>query len=529
MNFRIDPVYDLFSPVLNSVGQTAFYGGLTDGSVGIWSGSSGSLALVARSGVQAPGAPAGVNLSFDVLNSFNLDWPMLNNAGRTAFVGGLTGAGVNSTNYWGMWSSGSGNLELVARAGDQAPGTPSGTIYGTTTDLFSPVLAGGLNNAGHITFWANLAGSGVLDSLNNGVWVGESGSLTLVTRNPAHAPGTPDGVNFLYATGAVALNHSDQVAFAARLTGNGVNSTNNAGLWSTRSGSLELVVRSGSQAAGLPNGVNYNLFPGFPVLSDFGQIAFRESLTGSGVNSTNNLGIWSDGAGELALVARSGSQAPGTAGGVNFFNLNYPTLNSAGQTAFRADLTGSGVDSTNNRGIWATDWTGILQLIARRGELLEVAPGDFRTLSDLDFVTGTGNGDSRPSGFNNLGQLVFWASFTDGSQGVFVSSKVAGLQGDFNRDARVTSEDIQAMLVALTDLNAYQSVYGLTDAALVVLGDLNGDHAITNADIQPLLDRLAGSGGGTPSVPEPASVLLAACGFVAFVACAHHRRNRAKA
>ena len=42
------------------------------------------------------------------------------------------------------------------------------------------------------------------------------------------------------------------------------------------------------------------------------------SLTGSGVDSTNNAGIWSEGSGSLALVARSGSQAPGTPSGVNF-------------------------------------------------------------------------------------------------------------------------------------------------------------------------------------------------------------------
>ncbi len=529
VNFRIDPTFDLLSPVLNRAGQTAFYGGLTDGSVGIWSGGSGSLGLVARSGVQAPGAPAGVNLNFsDVLNSFNLDWPVLNDAGQTAFVGGLTGTGVNSTNNWGMWSSGSGSLELVARAGDQAPGTPSGTVYGASTDLFSPVLAGGLNDAGHITFWASLAGSGVFDNQSNGVWAGGSDNLTLVTRSAAHAPGTPDGVNFLYATATVALNHSGQVAFAARLTGSGVNSTNNGGLWSNRSGSLELVARSGSQAAGMPNGVNYSSFPAFPVLNDSGQIAFREFLTGSGVNSTNDLGIWSDGAGALALVARSGRQAPGTSGGVNFFDLNYPTLNSAGQTAFRADLTGSGVNSTNNRGIWATDWTGVLQLIARRGELLEVAPGDFRTLSDLDFVTDTGNGDSRPSAIQQLGPACVLGQFHGRIARGACLEQGGGTAGRFQSRWQLTGEDLQAMLVALTDLHSYESLHGLTHSALTMLGDLNGDHAVTNADIQPLLNLLAAS-GAAPSVPEPASALLAACSFFGLVACARGRRHRAPA
>ena len=60
-----------------------------------------------------------------------------------------------------------------------------------------------------------------------------------------------------------------------------------------------------------------------------------------------------------------------------------PVLNDAGQTAFAARLTGSGVRFHNNSGIWATDRTGVLQLIARTGDPLEVAPGDFRTISVL--------------------------------------------------------------------------------------------------------------------------------------------------
>ena len=47
------------------------------------------------------------------------------------------------------------------------------------------------------------------------------------------------------------------------------------------------------------------------MLNDAGQTAFRADLTGSGVGSTNNQGVWSEGSGSLALVARTGSQAPG--------------------------------------------------------------------------------------------------------------------------------------------------------------------------------------------------------------------------
>jgi hypothetical protein len=105
--------------------------------------------------------------------------------------------------------------------------------------------------------------------------------------------------------------------------------------------------------------------------------------------------------------------------------LGSLVLNNAGQIAIRGGLYGSGVDSTNNDGIWATDRTGALQLIARRGDPLEVAPGDFRTISGLNFVGNTGTSDGRPSHFNNLGQLAFSAEFTDGSSGIFVSNRVA--------------------------------------------------------------------------------------------------------
>jgi len=79
-----------------------------------------------------------------------------------------------------------------------------------------------------------------------------------------------------------------------------------------------------------------------------------------------------------------------------------------------ADLTGSGVDSTNNLGLWATDTNGLVELIAREGDLIQIAPGDFRTIKDLSL-----------SDFNNMGELAFLANFTDGSEGIFVSNAVA--------------------------------------------------------------------------------------------------------
>jgi hypothetical protein len=174
--------------------------------------------------------------------------------------------------------------------------------------------------------------------------------------------------------------------------------------------------------------VNYSTFNTL-LLNNAGQIAFSATVAGDGMDPTKNAGIWSDVSGSLAPLALNGQPAPGTPPGVNFgAPVSGPhfggALNSAGQIAFAASLTGSGVNFMNDRGIWATDHTGVLQLIARTGDLLEVAPANFRTIRELYFVAGASNSDGRPSGFNNLGQLAFWARFTDGSQGVFVSNRV---------------------------------------------------------------------------------------------------------
>ena len=152
------------------------------------------------------------------------------------------------------------------------------------------------------------------------------------------------------------------------------------------------------------------------MLNAAGQVAFVADLTGS--CRCSDTGVWSEGSGNLELLARTGIHAPGTPSGINFGSFDTPTLalNGAGQTVFLAYLTGSSVNITNNTGIWATDKNGTLQLIARSGDLFEVALGDFRTIRGLGIVGGTGNGDGRPSGFNDQGQLAFLAYFTDGSR-----------------------------------------------------------------------------------------------------------------
>ncbi|MGI9428061.1 MAG: DUF7453 family protein, partial [Bythopirellula sp.] len=282
-----------------------------------------------------------------------------------------------------------------------------------------------------------LRGTGVVQFTNDqGIWSERDGSgLTLVARTGDPAPGTAAGLTFSNLSVPV-LNSSGQTAFRGSLTGTGVDSTNDRGIWSEGAGSgLALVAREGSSAPGTAVGVNFRGL-GDPLLNSGGQLAFTGRLTGIGVDSTNDSGIWSEGAGHgLTLVARAGEAAADTAAGVSFSTFFFaPVLNSSGQTAFFGSLTGTGVDFQNDGGIWAEDSAGNLQLIVREGDLLDVSDDpltpDERTIMFLGFnpqgfIGNTGNGDGRPSGFNDKGQLAFFARFTDGSRGIFVSNLVA--------------------------------------------------------------------------------------------------------
>jgi hypothetical protein len=96
--------------------------------------------------------------------------------------------------------------------------------------------------------------------------------------------------------------------------------------------------------------------------------------------------------------------------------------------------------------------------------------------------------------------------------------KNSAVLGDYNLDGQLSNADLQAMNVALTDLDRYKSLHGITQDYLLKIGDLNHDLQITNADLQPLLGLLGlgGGAGGIETVPEPASVLLLAFGGLAF-------------
>ena len=285
---------------LNSAGQTAFLATLTGPEIdptndsGIWSDGSGNgIELIARKGYLAPGTTA----NFDRLV---VDTGIaLNGKGQTAFSFTLNGPGVNSTNDSGIWSEGNGNgLELVAREGNVAPGTSA---------HFDRFVIGGppmLNDLGDMVFVADLAGPNVESNNNRGIWsnAGEN-DLHLVVRKGDAVPGIANSVfdNFSIPQ----INSDGQIVFAGTLSGLDIDNSNQESIWRVdASGVLHLIAQSGDNAPGTNAIFSRTYGPG---LNNMGKVGFAGQLVGEGVNGTNDFGLWAeDRIGKLQLIVREG-------------------------------------------------------------------------------------------------------------------------------------------------------------------------------------------------------------------------------
>ena len=361
-------VFRTFSiPVLNRSGEATFDASLNREdeplrSRGIWSEQSGGLVLVAQSGDSAPGVEDAVFLSFG--------WPefqqtplffgesVQSNGGSTAFYSALFGSGAfgGSKSIWSITPN--SELALVARGGNEASGTQG--------RLFSEFKLPVLNSRGQTAFVASLAhASSTPEDL--GIWSeGGKGDLRLVALENTPAPGT-GGALFNFLSDPV-LNSAGQTAFRGAVDAASLTSR---GIWSEGGGEeLKLVARAGED---VPSDTNTHFFLfRDPTINNVGDIAFQANLISDEGPSSGNVGIFAErGGNDLAFAARGGEPAP-DADGAQFRFFNDPVLNSAGSLAFVGFLSGDGITSTNDSGVWSEGGGNGLQLVALEGT---AAPG----------------------------------------------------------------------------------------------------------------------------------------------------------
>lgn len=449
--------------------------------LGIWSGTTSSLSLVAREGGAAPGA------SGATFSRRSFQQPQIDSAGYVSFYSQIEGPGIGLGNNNGLWMGLPGNIQLAARAGDDAVGVTDAAWFFIAPQT-AQIETGRLAFSGLLT--NKPGGSGVTSGSDSGIWLGPVGSIALLAREDDAAPGASAQFGDMFQVELV-LNSGGNVAFKNALKGPGVTpGVNSASLWTGAPGSLTLLARAGTAA---PGGGTFFDFSNKPSLNDSGTIAVRAELLQTGsINSANDSGIYvgstsanlvllaregtvapgaggdtfsdlkesvtagraiinstgrvvfiaplnssasTNGAvflgsnsGNLAMVAREGNAVPGAGAGVVFSEFKPSvTINNYNQVAFPAALTGTGVTSVNDIGLYAVDPFGQLVKVAREGDSIVVNTGDTRVVSDvgLSLAGNVSAIEGRPNGFNDSGLLVFSAAFTNGSKGVF-TARVGG-------------------------------------------------------------------------------------------------------
>jgi len=340
-------------------------------------GTDSSSVLVAREGDTAPETDG----SYMAMFGDN----RVNGRGFVAFNSGLTGGSTNN----GIWAGLPSSVSLFVKEGDPAGGL-SGNFQGF--DSLS------LSQSGHLAFRGYTTGGefGLFSGLATG-----GPSLVAGTGSPA------DGGGIFSDVTAHAISRTGEIVFKGYLQ------SGSYGIWAAGSSGVRAVALPGAAA---PDYGNFTGFYGTPSIGGNGDICFIAFL------SSGPDGLYCEIDDVLQVVVREDDTSPALAPGEMIGDLLWmPVVNAHGQVLFFSHVQdGSAFDAT----IWMRDTSGTLILIARASDPLEVSPGTFKNVYTIDVPTGDypSNIDSgQATAFNDRGEIVFLADFTDGSEGIFVA------------------------------------------------------------------------------------------------------------
>lgn len=383
-------------------GFAAFPATLTGPSVtpadnfGIWSDASGAVSLVVRENEAVPGSPE-LAFSEPFLHRFTA-------AGESLFFASLRGADVTTADDEALWSHLAGAVELRAREGEPAPGTPPGVVFGEGLLGSRPGAFpfADFNAAGRLLLRADLLGPGVDEFSDEALFIEREGGLELLLREGDPAPGAGPGVTFGGNSVALnldfpLLNDLGQTFFAVRL-GGAIPTT--SALFSDHLGALDLVAMPGMPAPG--TGQTF-LGVGGPALSDAGRIAFGAVLETGPFPPT--VVFW-DQPGTLAPLALPGDPIPDRPGATLRGGSGIVGFASSGHIVFTAGLD---LPTGPVHALLAATPEGELQTLVASGDAVDPGDGGGPRTVFLIF----------PGGLSEQGVVSLRLEFTDGSSGLF--------------------------------------------------------------------------------------------------------------
>ena len=250
-------------------------------------------------------------------NYISLSSPSVDPLGNVAF---LSQYSINSTLGTGVFRRDQSGAATIAFIGENSPG--GGTI-GLLSNPF-------ITTNGSVVFFGGLTGT-----LTRDVYQSDGNTLTVIAQTGSASPAAGSNYSSL---GFPLADVSGNTAFFANLVG-----TKNAGVFRFNGTTTSAIALNGNAA---PSGGNYVGFNN-PVVSSNGQVAFNATLSGS----TSSRGIFRGNGTQTFAIALSGTSAP-SGGNYNTFGVP-PAVNSTGQVAFIANLTGG----TSTQGIFMGNGT----------------------------------------------------------------------------------------------------------------------------------------------------------------------------
>lgn len=251
--------YDLTSPILNRNGHVSFFAVEKYRGFGIWVNDDGKLDSIALDGKLAPGLAGDVHFDFNPDFGATFYRATMNATGDMLFFNRLVGSSVNANNSDSLWRWHSGELSLVAREGDQAPGMTSGVTFNAFQNLIGP-SGPVLSDSNDFAFMASLRGDGIDAQNRLSIWKVTDDGFRLVAQTGSLVPDFDSGATFDYLETPM-LNDDGRIAFygQARYRDEDGEIRQFLGIWAEdESGSLQLVVRQG-QVVDTDQGPNVDL------------------------------------------------------------------------------------------------------------------------------------------------------------------------------------------------------------------------------------------------------------------------------
>ncbi|WP_425404361.1 DUF7453 family protein [Hwanghaeella sp.] len=279
-----------------------------------------------------------------------------------------------------------------------------------TGGIFSRLGGVTLNNNGEVVFVGQIQGDGIDSSNDFGIFKSNGASTSVVAREGEAVGGT--GTTLAASPfgdfGGASLNDNGEVTFLSRLNGAGVNSSNDLGVFKADGNGLELVARTGDSAPG--TGAVFSDFDGLNI-DGRGDVTYLGKFDGGGV-APGASGIFkSSGSGSNAVAVAG--EATGSAGEV-FLGFSTPSANESGGVAFRGDLAAGG--TLSDHGIFRSNG-GATSEVVRSGES---APGTGSVFSGFG---GT------PS-LNDNGDVAFSSFLQGAGVGILDNQAIYRTDGD---------------------------------------------------------------------------------------------------